>query len=455
MTAEQQTLEQAVARFVVSYGSKDIDGATRAAMKTLIKDQFANQIGAAQLPWSQQTRKFRNPRPGKATIVGETGKVAAVEAAYINASYGHGFEYDDYFDNAHPGCCVVPAAFALGEEVGASLEETLVALVAGYETYVRIGRSGSPAVLNVGWQPHAVFANFGAAAVAAKLFRLDEQQTFHALAIALSRQAVIVENRPGANGWLAAEFAKKSAADGYTLLQTDNLHFGLQPFVIKNFPFNTHKDFEPVVPMYTTHYFVCVAANSKWNTLSDLIAAAKEANAATSALSYGSSGYASHMHLGGVMLESATGAKMKHIPYKETPQVFVSVASGDLSWAIGSPVSTEALWSAKKIKYLAITAPQRLANFPDVPTVREAGGIADYELRSWVALLAPAGVPKAVVEKINAGVARALAEPDIVERMKRIQITPWFASAAQVGEVMREDEATFSAIARKENIKVE
>ena len=268
-------------------------------------------------------------------------------------------------------------------------------------------------------------------------------------------QAVIVENRAGANGWLAAEFVKKSAADGYTLLQTDNLHFGLQPFVIKNFPFNTHKDFEPVVPMYMTHFFVCVAANSKWNTLTDLIAAAKEANAANNPLSFGSSGYASHMHLGGVMLESATGAKMKHIPYKETPQVFVSVASGDLSWAIGSPVSTEALWNANKIKYLAITAPQRLANFPDVPTVREAGGISDYELRSWVALLAPAGVPKAVVEKINAGVARALAEPDIVERMKKIQITPWFASAAQVGEAMREDEATFGAIARKENIKVE
>ena len=70
-------------------------------------------------------------------------------------------------------------------------------------------------------------------------------------------------------------------------------------------------------------------------------------------------------------------------------------------------------------------------------------------------MLAPAGVPKAVVEKINAGVARALAEPDIVERMKKIQITPWFASAAQVGEAMREDEATFGAIARKENIKVE
>lgn len=186
MNQAETSLERAVARFVVDYTFERIDAATMAAMKALIKDQFAIQIGASQLPWSRQTRAFRNPRPGRATIVGEATKAAAVDAAYLNASYGHGFEYDDFFGNAHPGCAVVPAAFALAEELGSSLEETLVALVAGYEAYVRIGKHGSPAILNVGWQPHAVFANFGTAALAAKLFRLDEEQTFHALAIALS-----------------------------------------------------------------------------------------------------------------------------------------------------------------------------------------------------------------------------------------------------------------------------
>ena len=183
---DEMTLERAVAQFVVNYKPGDIDEPTRKALKALIKDQFAIQIGASQLPWSKQTRSFRNPRPGKATIVGETTKAAAADAAYLNASYGHGFEYDDFFGNAHPGCAVVPAAFAIAEEVGATLEETMVALVAGYETYVRIGKHGSPAILNVGWQPHAVFANFGTAAVAAKLYGLTEEQTFHALAIALS-----------------------------------------------------------------------------------------------------------------------------------------------------------------------------------------------------------------------------------------------------------------------------
>lgn len=186
MNKEVDNLERAVAKFVVGYSSTHIDTATRTAVKALIKDQFAIQIGAQSLPWSKQARLFRQPHPGSATIVGEDGKGAAIDAAYINASYGHGFEYDDFFDNAHPGCTVVPAAFALGEEVGATLEETIVALIAGYETYVRIGRFASPEVLNLGWQPHALFGNFGAAAIAAKLYGLDESQTFNALAIALS-----------------------------------------------------------------------------------------------------------------------------------------------------------------------------------------------------------------------------------------------------------------------------
>lgn len=186
MPDENQTLEVAIARFVVNFKYTDIDDATMSALKALIKDQFAIQIGASQLPWSKKTLAFRNPHAGKATIVNNAQKATAIDAAYVNASYGHGFEYDDFFGNAHPGCAVVPAAFALGEELGATLDDTITALVVGYETYVRIGKYGSPAILNEGWQPHAVYANFGTAALAAKLMGLDEEQTFHALAIALS-----------------------------------------------------------------------------------------------------------------------------------------------------------------------------------------------------------------------------------------------------------------------------
>lgn len=187
------TLEQAVAKFVVDFGPQHIDAGARECAKMLIKDQFAIQLGVSQLSWSQQVRAFRDPRPGKSTIVADALKASAADAAYLNATYGHGFEYDDYIDTGHPGCCVVPVAFAVGEEVGAALEDVLVALVAGFEVYARIGRLASPELLIAGWQPHAVLSNFGAAAIAAKLYRLDAERTLHALAIALSHASGTTE----------------------------------------------------------------------------------------------------------------------------------------------------------------------------------------------------------------------------------------------------------------------
>jgi len=193
MTEGISSLEKAVAQFVVDFDITHIDARAREKAISLIKDQLAIQVGASQLPWSRQVRAARQLRPGRSTIVGESERVAAADAAYLNATYGHGFEYDDYAGNAHPGCCVVPVALAVGEELNASLEEMFVAMVAGYETYVRIGRLGSPDLLNAGWQPHSVLANFGAAAVAAKLHKLDVEQTLNALSIALSHASGTTE----------------------------------------------------------------------------------------------------------------------------------------------------------------------------------------------------------------------------------------------------------------------
>lgn len=193
MSDANLTLERAAARFIVNFGPEHINETALKDAKRLIKDQFAIQIGASQLPWSKQVRHARELRPGPASIVAEKTKVAAADAAYLNATYGHGFEYDDLAGNAHPGCCVVPTAFAVGEEVDATLEQVLVAMVSGYEAYVRIGYLGSPDLLNVGWQPHSVLANFGAAATTAKLYGLNEEQTLHALAIALSHASGTTE----------------------------------------------------------------------------------------------------------------------------------------------------------------------------------------------------------------------------------------------------------------------
>jgi tripartite-type tricarboxylate transporter receptor subunit TctC len=265
-------------------------------------------------------------------------------------------------------------------------------------------------------------------------------------------QPVTIDNKPGANGWTAVEAAKRSAPDGYTILQIDNLLFALQPHIFRKLPFDPIKDFEPVSPLYSTHYFVTVAADSSWNNLSDLSAAAK---AKSGALTYGSSGVASHMHLGGAMLERATGTKMTHVPNKDTPQNFVSVANGEISWAFGTASTSGPMYRAGKIKYLALSAPQRHPNFPNVPTVAEALGLPNFELKSWVALFTPHGTPKPVVDRINADVTKALAEPDIRERMTAVGFTPWAASPAELARALADDSKLFGEIAKVENISLD
>ena len=161
--------------------------------------------------------------------------------------------------------------------------------------------------------------------------------------------------------------------------------------------------------LFRSYYFVTVAADSKWNTVGDLINAAK---AKPDTLTYGSSGMGGNIHLGGAMMERAAGVKMTHIPYKETPQIYMSISTGDISWAVGTASTTLPMLKAKRIKYLAITSPKRSPIFPDVPTVAESQGPANYELQTWVSLYAPRGVPPAIVSKINADVARVLQDPE-------------------------------------------
>jgi tripartite-type tricarboxylate transporter receptor subunit TctC len=246
-------------------------------------------------------------------------------------------------------------------------------------------------------------------------------------------QQVIVENKPGGNAWIALEAAKRSPADGYTLLQVDAATVVLQPHLYKKLPFDPFKDFEPVAPLYTTNYFVVVGADSPWQSIPDLVAAAK---AKKGDLTYGSSGIGSQLHMGGAMMETAIQTPMTHIPYKETTQIYTSISSGDITWAFGTGSTVGPLYRAKKVKFLAIAAPQRNSAFPEVPTLAEAGGPSNFELRTWVGVLAPAGVPKPILEKINADIAKAMQEPDVRERLETVGFRPWPGTAGELAKAM-------------------
>jgi 2-methylcitrate dehydratase PrpD len=183
-------LEQAVVRLVQSLSFEHLDEAAHAGVSRLMRDQLALQVGTSQMPWSRQVLEYaiKQQRPGRSRVAASRLMMSASDAAFVNAAYGHGFEYDDAHgpSASHPGSCVIPAALAIGEELGSSMEEVVTALVVGYEVYTRIGVLAAPDLLRRGFHPHAVLSNFGAAAVAAKLHKFDAETTLHALAIALS-----------------------------------------------------------------------------------------------------------------------------------------------------------------------------------------------------------------------------------------------------------------------------
>jgi len=190
-------LEQAVVNFVQTLEYEDIDAAAHAGVNRLLRDQLALQIGISRMPWSRRLFEYASARlqGGTSRVVASALTLSAADAAFVNASYGHGFEYDDAHgpSASHPGSCVIPAALAIGEELDATLEQVVTAMVAGYEVYARIGTLAAPELLRRGFHPHCVLSNFGAAAVAAKLRGFDAETTLHALAIALSHASGTTE----------------------------------------------------------------------------------------------------------------------------------------------------------------------------------------------------------------------------------------------------------------------
>lgn len=195
--SECPPLEAAVVRFILGLSFDDLSEDVRAAVSLLLRDQLAVQIGSSRLPWSRQVLAFAMQRhlPGRSSVTAGAVRTSAADAAFVNAVFGHGFEYDDAHQASasHPGCCVVPAALAIGEELDVALEDVITAIVVGYEVYTRIGTLAAPDLLTRGFHPHAVLANFGAAAVAAKLHKLDAETTLHALSIALSHASGTTE----------------------------------------------------------------------------------------------------------------------------------------------------------------------------------------------------------------------------------------------------------------------
>ena len=265
-------------------------------------------------------------------------------------------------------------------------------------------------------------------------------------------QPVIVDNRPGASGFIAIQAIKRAAPDGHELLQMDNAQMAAQPFLFKKLPYDLLADFEPVTPIFRNYFFVNVPVASRYKTMADLIAAAK---AKPDTVNYGSWFVGSPGHIGAAMLESATGTRMTHVPYKEMSQLYVGVANQEVDWAFGSAASAGSMQRAGKNRYLAVAAPRRVAGFADVPTVAESGGPAGFELSAWTALLAPKGTPRATVEKIQKDVASIMAEQDFKDKYAGMYYEPYSLNTEGFLQQLRSDSQRYGETIKRLNISLD
>jgi len=265
-------------------------------------------------------------------------------------------------------------------------------------------------------------------------------------------QPVVVENRPGGNGFIAIDAFKRGAKDGHDIIVLDNVHLAAYPALFKKLPYDASKDFDALLPLFKTYFFFTVATNSKYKTIGDLIADAK---ANPGKLDYGSWSVGNPVHLGSELFESATGTQMEHVIYKETTQLYTSVATGELAFALGSSATAGPLQRANKLRFLAAAAPARVAAFPDVPTVSESGGPKGFEVIGWNAIAVPKGLPAAVTEKIKRDIEKGLAEPDVLEKFKSFGYEPFPTTRPQFDQFVASETKRFTDVIKKANVSLD
>lgn len=266
------------------------------------------------------------------------------------------------------------------------------------------------------------------------------------------KQAVVVDARPGANGFLAMGAGKTAAPSGHDLLLADVGHLSVAPSLFKSLPYDPKGDYVTVGGLYRVTFYMVVGMDSPHKTVKDLIAAAA---ANPGKMNYGSNSVGGPLHLGAAQIEAISGTKMTHVVYKEISQLYTAVATGEIDWAIGSLASAGPLLKAGKLRLLAIADHARSALQPSVPTFEEAGGGQPIAVRSWVAVLAPKGTPAANVDAINRALNDALRQPDVVEKLAGFGFVPYVATPAAISALIDSEAVVYADLVKRIGVPVQ
>jgi tripartite-type tricarboxylate transporter receptor subunit TctC len=253
-------------------------------------------------------------------------------------------------------------------------------------------------------------------------------------------RTTIVENRPGANTLVAANAVANAPADGYTLLVASDAFITVP--LLNDEAYDPFEDFAPIGTLTESPFVVVVHPSTPIQSMSELVAYAKEH---PGELLYGSSGNGGASHLGGEKLKMMTETEIVHIPYRGAGPALIDALSGQYQMSLWTPFTAGPHIKEGKLRALAVTGPERLGALPDVPTSAEAG-LPEYQHRTWIGVFAPADTPKEIVDKIAAVIAEMQASPAIREQLEMNGLNPYPSTPEQFTEMMRAETEEVSTL---------
>ena len=263
-------------------------------------------------------------------------------------------------------------------------------------------------------------------------------------------QTVVVENKPGANGIIATEYVAKAAPDGYTLLMANLGPNAINPVVYKKLPYDAVKDFSAITLTTIVPQFIVVSPTQPINSIADLIAYSK---ANPGKVTFASAGNGASNHLSGELFNATAGIKMEHVPYKGDAPGLVDVMSGQVTVALPTAIAAAPYVRSGQLRALAVTSNKRLPSFPDVPTVAET--LPGFEAVSWGGVMAPAGTPPAIINRLNAEILKILKIPEVSEKLKGFGAETVGSTPKQFDAYVKSEIAKWGKVARDNNVTLD
>ena len=264
-------------------------------------------------------------------------------------------------------------------------------------------------------------------------------------------QPVVVENRPGAGGIVGIQAAAQSAPDGYTWLVATNGELVMNPSIYSKLPYDPFKDFVPVSIIIESPMMLVTSAQSSFNTLRDILAAAK---AKPGSITYSTAGTGSTSHVLTEMLAQQAGVQLLHVPYKGGAPASAAAANGEVNMGLLNLGSAVNFVKSGKARALAVTSARRNPNFPDWPTAVEAG-IPGFVESIWIGMAAPAGVSKSSIDRMSGEIAKALKNADVRERLVQLGNEPLGTTPEEAAARIKREFPRYAAAIKAANIKAD